>query len=978
MNLLSFLKSLQDLFYQTHTALQRRTLFKLSVATLLSFVLPNRINAHPARLIGTDLPATTPPIQPLFNLLNFPDTVTLSTGEVLKRDPTRMLLFLKGPIQGNDAFASKLGSAGFLTEPSSKAARVNHTPTRVFVRSVNGQAITQDMVNQFARALRRIGPIYLMPSGEGPRDLYCVLPHILVVRPKAGITDMQLSKSLAFLQLQEFQGISTYLAGYRYLVLNDLAAQSIFAIYRRLVTQEKHLVDRVLFDFMPLIVPTGASSNDPYYEPAMGSPGFPGQWNLQKIKAANAWDIATGAGVIVSVVDSGCDFHHRDLTDLSGNLQGVTFSFPPNEDAMPDIDDTTRDPTVGSNGLPDNYDFHGTQVAGVLAARLNNTNAAGNCCEGMAGMAPNCRLLPIKLENFTRTELIAALSYASDPTRGAAKVINLSYGERPESFVGGWKEFIDDVITRVVFRDRKVLLCSITQNSDERIVYYPGAHRYVMACGASNKGDFRSQQTNGDWVTYLGSNYGPGISVVAPGSHIISTTGATNAQATPNYLAPGYDKELEGTSLAAPLVSGLAVLLMSAYPSLKNDPTQVRNIIERTADKVHRNETPGYVYRVMPDLNADDNTLRYPNGTWNEQVGYGRINAYHALDLADVFIKDSLDDIGSEPSAGIFHETSDIVVRPSDDGVFEPGNFLSSLITPGRDNVLYVRVTNNGPAVARNVTVEARIVPFVATQFEFDDWIADNPTHLKPSPLTPGSTTFASISPGPAGAVIAKFMITEAQVSALMSFTGHPCLLAKAVCANDYAFVNVQPDAPGITVTRLNNLAQRNVSVVQVRSGKSVSFNFVAGNIQKMNTVAEILIERGWLHDIAVPLPHDAPAPLPLPRVLLALDDAHERFPHTHITGRVGEVLAVNGEMARTGFDDKLLGADRSRRRRSLEVEEKAMVRFESSPGKLLPLSLQISIPEDAMKGSRYRLRVLQKNEYGEVIGGATVIYLVE
>jgi subtilisin family serine protease len=173
----------------------------------------------------------------------------------------------------------------------------------------------------------------------------------------------------------------------------------------------------------------------------------------------------------------------------------------------------------------------------------------------------------------------------------------------------GWANF--DIINNAISNaaNAGIVICAPTDNSGLASIAYPASNPNVIACGASDKSDKRCSF----------SNYGTELSIVAPGTMIV-TTDATG-------LVPSdiYKSNWEGTSAAAPQVAGLAALLFSKYPALTSK--KVRDIIERSADKVG-----GYTYSAFKPSGAP-----YPNGTWNDKTGYGRINVLKALEIAPSF-----------------------------------------------------------------------------------------------------------------------------------------------------------------------------------------------------------------------------------------------------------------------------------------------------------------------------------------------------
>ena len=118
--------------------------------------------------------------------------------------------------------------------------------------------------------------------------------------------------------------------------------------------------------------------------------------------------------------------------------------------------------------------------------------------------------------------------------------------------------------------------------------------------------------TSCDGEFWWGSNYGTNIDVVAPGVNIYST----DISGTAGYAIGDYSSDFNGTSSACPNVAGVVALILSAKPSLTG--IQARQILESSTDKNN-----GYVYSSA--------VSDQPNGTWNNEVGYGRINASKAV-----------------------------------------------------------------------------------------------------------------------------------------------------------------------------------------------------------------------------------------------------------------------------------------------------------------------------------------------------------
>ncbi|MBV7329003.1 S8 family peptidase [Chloroflexi bacterium TSY] len=270
------------------------------------------------------------------------------------------------------------------------------------------------------------------------------------------------------------------------------------------------------------------------------------------IQMPTAWDLERGhQRVLVAILDTGIDIHHVEF----GNriVQGYDFA---NGDTDPSDD----------HG-------HGTHVAGVVAAEMDNGH-------GSVGVCPRCRILPIKVLNRsnrgTWSAIIKGIIFAVD---NGAQIINLSLGGATPS------KSVEAAIRYA--QEHDVLVVAAVGNSKSSTPFYPAAYDGVISVSASTKED-------NAWPM---SNYGSYIDVAAPGHMIYSTFNGDSASGN-NYAY------MSGTSMAAPYVAGLAGLLLSQ--NSKRTPSEVITLIQQSA----------------VDLGAPG---------WDPIFGHGRINAYGAL-----------------------------------------------------------------------------------------------------------------------------------------------------------------------------------------------------------------------------------------------------------------------------------------------------------------------------------------------------------
>ena len=293
---------------------------------------------------------------------------------------------------------------------------------------------------------------------------------------------------------------------------------------------------------------------------------YPDQYALSGthgIRAPLAWDITRGStSKLVAVIDSGVDFTHEDLQENLWNNPGEIASNGVDDDENGYVDDI-RGYDFGSDlgdSDPTDENGHGTHVAGIIAA-------TGNNALGVIGVAWNTAIIPVKClddqGNGYISYLVNALDYVSalkDQGYPIA-VVNMSLGTAERS----------DALNRAVGRvaARGILLVaaagnSYGQNNDEVPSYPANAESPLVLSVAA---------TNSSGALAAFSNYGPrSVDMAAPGADILSTV--------PPLLKGAPYEYIDGTSMAAPIVSGVVALIAAANPAAS--PALIRDILLST------------------------------------------------------------------------------------------------------------------------------------------------------------------------------------------------------------------------------------------------------------------------------------------------------------------------------------------------------------------------------------------------------------
>ncbi len=356
-----------------------------------------------------------------------------------------------------------------------------------------------------------------------------------------------------------------------------LDAQPTYALARLAAPPGREAAEAARLQRLPWVAYAGlnhiayaaaAPDTPPYYpkDPLIGD-----QWNMRRVGAPEAWAVTRGSySLVVAVLDSGIDRLHVEFANRL--LPGYDY-------------------VNGDNDPTDDFG-HGTHVTGILAAAADNG-------VGVAGLAPNVKILPLKVLDKggggSYYNIATAIRRAAD---SAAQIINLS--------LGGFQD--DTILSDAIdyAHSKGVLVVAAAGNCAQpggvcggaaNPMYYPAAYPGVLAVAASDHYD--------NWAAYSGHR--PYVGIAAPG-------GVSGDQIR-STLPGGYGYK-NGTSMATPLVSAAAALAWTLSPAATSQ--QVVDILQSTADKVPV---------ILPDTGQ---LVPYVNGR-NDYFGFGRLNVGKAV-----------------------------------------------------------------------------------------------------------------------------------------------------------------------------------------------------------------------------------------------------------------------------------------------------------------------------------------------------------
>jgi len=415
--------------------------------------------------------------------------------------------------------------------------------------------------------------------------------------------------------------------------------------------------------------------------------GFGSQWGLHNptntavdINACAAWQLATGVGTKVAVIDNGIKLDHIDI---------ATNIFPQSYDADSQTQPSQLTPDPDNPGY---YSNHGMHVAGIIGAKANNNLYT-------AGVAHNCNIIAVSSsltpasEVYNTTENLAwGINWATYNQQ--ADIINCSwFAQEGCESCGFSSALLEYRIINAIENGRNgkgAVVVFAAGNEFGAIAYPAYIDPRIVVVGASTSTGQRLAASN--YFTLAPGYENNAVDVMAPGDNINSllVNSIPNSPNAPIVVDPigGSSSFFSGTSMAAPHVSGVAALLLEVNPCLTGQ--EVRDIIEQTAQKVG-----GYTYAT---------TAGKPNGTWNAEMGYGLLDAHAAVLLAqqlysgtlDLYIKDNITDLGLEPNnITLSWNSPDIWVRNQDDNIEEHQTPIYNINQP---NYVYVRLRNKSCA----------------------------------------------------------------------------------------------------------------------------------------------------------------------------------------------------------------------------------------------------------------------------------------
>ncbi|MCC7158032.1 MAG: S8 family peptidase [Ignavibacteria bacterium] len=423
------------------------------------------------------------------------------------------------------------------------------------------------------------------PVGIIDNKTFYGMNDLLIIQFKPGYSKQQIdqinsSRGVEVVERIDVSGGETFLAR---------VTQS--ADYNAMEMSNKYYEDGLVNYSEPSLYVTNVlcdTVNDPFY---------PQQWSLRNVgnnvptnppnviadvdmDVDSAWNITKGdTNLIIAISDTGVDTTHPDISRVFG------YDFANND------------------GNPNDDGNHGTACAGIVAA-IGNNNL------GVTGVAYRCKIMPVKIINSAGSipgYHVAASGMIWAYQHGAS-VISCSWG-----FTGGNSSLLYNAINDAARNGRNgkgTVLCFASGNEDTSPMRFPSiSDAEMVVVGGLAPCNKRKSPSDGCSSETWGASFGPTLDIVAPCVKIYTT----DRVGTAGYSTTDYYNSFNGTSSATPNAAGVCALLISAFPNKTRK--EIEAAISISAEKVG-----AYSYTTVKEY-----------GNWNNEMGYGRINARLAL-----------------------------------------------------------------------------------------------------------------------------------------------------------------------------------------------------------------------------------------------------------------------------------------------------------------------------------------------------------
>lgn len=507
---------------------------------------------------------------------------------------------------------------------------------------------------------------------------------------------------------------------------------------------------------------------------------------LNLVRAPLAWEVTKGnnPNILIGIVDTGFNIDHEDLIDnIAQHIGSTNYS---------------------------QLSHHGTSVSGFASAVTNNN-------KGVSSIGYNTKMVTASYSGMTGTQMVHQVAQIQN-----VRVINTAWLSSCQFSV------IDNEAYREVWEDFGVVVVSSAGNGINRAMcepnstalLYPAAYDYTISVSSVGSTypigtvwSHQGQEYEGVWndchQSIINLNdpesnthqHNIKVDIVAPGYNL------------PNVVKPdnNYSNDGWGTSFASPQVTAAAALVLSIKPDLT--PDQVRDILKSTADDIY------WIHYNEPYIGL---------------LGTGRLNVLRAVKtvdcldevnpIVDFMIKDSKEDVGHEPNSNTEYMwmSSDIIVRNQNDGKYTPVNQNPTYdgINP---NYIYVRVTNIGCQTSSGNDLVKVNWAKANTSLSYPEyWNGDIVINGIPFGGEVGTGTIPVLEPGQEALVEIPWFVPNPQdYEDINENPWHFCLLAEVI-SDDDPLTSPHTANPNDMVRNNNNLAWRNVTIVDISSKKEL------------------------------------------------------------------------------------------------------------------------------------------------------------